>query len=175
MTLAKPKMTSADIELAIIQTWKPRQNLMVPNVSWGFVPWGEIDILKVEKSMYLTEIEIKLTLADLKREWGKKRWAPVYYDWFRKKIRRYYIAMPEDLYEQLCSPEGRFPWSRDGIPDWVGAGVLTVDGRFVRERKKPRINKEAAKLTCTELAALGRLGTLRYWALRTGQASQVQP
>ena len=159
-------MTSADIERAIIRTWNPRQNLLVPNVSWGFFNWGEVDLLKVEKSGYLTEIEIKASLSDLKREWKKMRWSPVYQEWFRKSIRRYFIAMPEGLYEK----------GREIIPDWAGAGILTVpevretSGRFSRphahQQQKPRINKEAAKITCHDLAALGRLGTLRYWSLR---------
>ena len=159
-------MTSAEIERAIILTWAPANTLIVPNVAQGFVRWGEIDILKVEKSLYLTEIEIKTSLSDLKREWRKRRWGPVYQDWFRKTIRRYFIAMPEDIYEK----------GRDVIPDWVGAGILTVEeveevnGRWTRpyayQRKKPRINKEAAKITVEDLATLGRLGTLRYWDMR---------
>ena len=159
-------VTSADIERAIIRRWAPENTLIVPNVAQGFVRWGEIDMLKVEQSLYLTEIEIKVSLSDLKREWGKLRWGPVYQDRFRKTIRRYFIAMPECLYEK----------GRAVIPDWVGAGILTVrpveeiHGRFTRpcarEKQKPRINKEAEKITIEDLATLGRLGTLRYWSLR---------
>ena len=159
-------ITSSDIERAIIRTWAPEKTLIVPNVSYGFVRWGEIDMLKVEQSRYLTEIEIKVSLSDLKREWKKMRWAPVYQDGFRKTIRRYYIAMPEGLYET----------GRAVIPDWVGAGILTVrpveeiNGRLTRpyayEKQKPRINKESKKITIEDLATLGRLGTLRYWSLR---------
>ena len=167
-------VTSADIERALIRTWAPEQTLMVPNVRQGFVRWGEVDVLKVEKSLYLTEIEIKVSMSDLKREWNKQRWMPVFYEAFKKTMRRYFIAMPEELYEH----------GRDVIPDWVGAGILTVCeareeyGRLTRpyayERRKPRINKEAAKITIADVAALGRLGTLRYWNLIRGEKSDLR-
>ena len=112
-------MTSVDIERAIARTWLPRQNLMIPNVSYGFVSWGECDILKVERSGYLTEIEIKTSLPDLKREWKKRRWT---FDWhvkaFRETIRRYFVAVPEDFADQAV----------EIVPSWVGAGILTVRG-----------------------------------------------
>ena len=152
-------MTVADIERAIARTWLPQQNLMIPNVSYGFVPWGECDILKVEKSGYLTEIEIKVTVGDLTREWKKKRWGPVYLDWFRKTIRRYYIAVPDDLYGHATVV----------IPAWIGAGIMTVkdDPRaYAYPRVAPKPNRMAQKLTDKDIAALGRLGTLRYWDLR---------
>ena len=63
----------AEIEYAIVCRYPPRQNLLIP-VTWGFVSWGECDLLKVEKSGYLTEFEIKTSVADLQREWKKKRW-----------------------------------------------------------------------------------------------------
>ena len=152
-------MTASDIERAIARTWLPRQNLMIPNVSHGFVNWGECDILKVEKSGYLTEVEIKVTVGDLTREWKKKRWT---YDWyleaFRKTIRRYFIAVPDSLYGHATMV----------IPKWVGAGIMTVrdDPRaYAQTMVKAQTNRMAQKLTDKDIAALGRLGTLRYWDL----------
>ena len=153
-------MTSADIERAIARTWLPRQNLMIPNVSHGFVHWGECDIIKVEKSHYLTEIEIKVSVGDLTREWKKQRWT---YDWhleaFRKTIRRYFIAVPDSLYGHATTV----------IPNWVGAGIITVRDNPRAHAKtivKAQTNRMAKKLTDKDIAALGRLGTLRYWDLR---------
>ena len=78
--------------------------------------WGECDLLKVEKSGYLTEFEIKTSVADLQREWKKKRWTnSFYFDKFRKTIRRYFIVLPKAIAEKAallplwptCSGSGR--------------------------------------------------------------------
>ena len=153
-------MTSADIERAITWTWPARQNLMIPNVSHGFLPYGEADILKVERTGYLTEIEIKVTVGDLRKEWKKKRWSHDFWiEGFRKIIRRYFVAVPEELYGHASVV----------IPPWVGAGILTVCDHprsYALQRVPARPNKMAQKITDKDLALLGRLGTLRYWDMR---------
>ena len=92
----------AEIKCAIVCRYPPRQNLLIP-VTWGFVSWGECDLLKVEKSGYLTEFEIKTSVADLQREWKKKRWTnSFYFDKFRKTIRRYFIVLPKAIAEKAA-------------------------------------------------------------------------
>ena len=67
-------MTIMEILLVLSLRHNLRQEILVPNVSWGLVSWGECDLLAVSAAGYVTEYEIKLSLADFKREWGKKRW-----------------------------------------------------------------------------------------------------
>ena len=46
-----------------------RKNLIViPNVSYGFLLWGEADLIAVTKSGYAIEGEIKASLSDLKAD-----------------------------------------------------------------------------------------------------------
>ena len=161
-------MTSADIELAIIQRWPPRQTLTVPNVSSGLFDWGESDLIQVSDAGYLTEIEIKVSLNDLKREWHKRRWVDEYWTkGWRDRIRYYWIAMPFEL----CEP------AREHIPEWVGAGIIGVKMKArheswgyyryrIKKVLKPTSNKTARPLTLKERSQIGRLGTLRYWGLR---------
>ena len=160
-------MTSYDIELAIIQRWPPRQTLTVPNVSSGLFDWGESDLIQVSGAGYVTEIEIKTSIADLKREWEKRRWEEYWVrDWLNR-VRYYWIAMPFELCET----------AREHIPEWVGAGIIGVKLRSnsagwanyrhtIKKVLKPKSNTKARPLTLEERAQIGRLGTLRYWSLR---------
>ena len=159
-------MTSSDIELAIIQRWPPRQTLTVPNVSSGLFDWGESDLIQVSGAGYVTEIEVKTSIADLKREWKKRRWEEYWVrDWLNR-VRYYWIAMPFELCES----------AREHIPEWVGAGLLGVKMKAqhefcgyryqVKKVLKPTSNRTARPLTLKERSQLGRLGTLRYWDMR---------
>ena len=89
------------------------------------------------------------------REWNKK---PIdalcrcITTGFDKKIRRYFIAMPE------VAP---YESSRAVIPDWVGAGILTVDCRWPRPRIRERAEtahqqRVPLKCTCHDLSACGQ-------------------
>ena len=160
-------MTSADIELAIIQRWPPRQTLTVPNVTSGLFDWGESDLIQVSDAGYVTEIEIKISIADLKREWQKRRWQEHWVREWLNRIRYYWIAMPLEL----CEP------AREHIPEWVGAGILGVSMKALHESwafyryqvkkvLRPASNRTARPLTLRERSQIGRLGTLRYWGLR---------
>ena len=162
-------MTSADIELAIIQRWPPWRTMIVPNVSYGLFDWGESDLIQVTVSGYVKEIEIKVSIADLKREWQKRRWSTeINIERWRKLVRRYVIAMPLHLCET----------AREHIPEWVGAGLIGVTIReplvprlgyryFAKYVLKPKLNSQARPLTLEEHNQIGRLGTLRYWNLRS--------
>ena len=119
--------------------------------------WGECDLLKVEKSGYLTEFEIKTSVADLQRERKKKRWTnSFYFDKFRKTIRRYFIVLPKAIAEK-AAPH---------IPEAVGAGVMTVAeqqskyedwyfGPFTFVLIKPKPNPEAIPVTDAERRSPG--------------------
>ena len=158
-------MNATDITLALASKLGPRQVLLVPNVSWGFLPWGESDLLAVSKAGFLTEYEIKTTISDLKRERKKKRWANGHMEMaFRVRIRRYYIAIPRSMLDKAMAVPGILP---------SDAGVIAIEPssniygpRFrVSEIRKPTVNREALPLSDREIAKLARLGTLRFWSL----------
>jgi len=63
-----------NIELMIIgdeRFFNIRTDIALPNVSWSLLPY-EADLLIMNKSGYMTEFEIKRSLADLKHDFDKR-------------------------------------------------------------------------------------------------------
>ena len=69
-------MKTLDMEIAVMKHFDIVQNLIVPNISWGISGLHECDILSLSKAGYATEIEIKISKADLmsdkKKEHGHR-------------------------------------------------------------------------------------------------------
>jgi hypothetical protein len=102
------KLTTLDIEIAVMEFFGVRQNLIVPNVYWGMGFSHELDLLVITKSGYGIEIEIKISRSDMIADTKKshKHNSP--------KIKRLYFAIPETLLDSCF----------DLIPD--EAGILIV-------------------------------------------------
>lgn len=68
-------MRTSDIEIAVASHFNWRQNIIVPNVSWGLFGDGrEIDLAIVRPSGWLVEVEIKITASDIKADLRKRHW-----------------------------------------------------------------------------------------------------
>jgi len=93
--MAKPKMTARDVEIRVARYFNPRVNLIVPNVSWGFGLNYEADLVIVRPSWFCDEIEIKVTIADLKADAKKKH----IHD--GKMFKRLWFAMPDYLFPPI--------------------------------------------------------------------------
>ncbi len=153
-------MDSNDVMRVLYQRLGCQQQLLVPRVSWGLVNWGECDVLALSDRGYLTEYEIKISRADIRREWKKRRWTShrMKQAW-RQMVRRYYMAVPHDLMDSAV----------EFMPEDVGGGVIVVDYPHKWGRagfaitQKAKTNTTARKLTDRERMQLGRLGTMRYW------------
>lgn len=78
-----------------------RQNIVVPNVNWGFLN-HEADLLVLSKYKHLTEIEIKRTWHDFMADFTKKH---THDD---PKLSRFYYAVPLSISEKV------FNWLYDG-------------------------------------------------------------
>lgn len=150
-------MNAKQVEYAVARMFGARQNLIVPNVSWGFLGLHyEADMIVVNKNGYAKEIEIKVSKADLVRDGSKK------HNHDCGKFKELYFAIPEKLLEH-----------REYIPE--RAGIIVVKeiegyyskGKYLRAsiEKKPVING-ADKLTLQEKYELARLGTMRIWNLK---------
>ncbi len=148
--------TCTEIEHCLAQEWGPRQNIIVPNVSWG-LGIHECDLLIASKSGWATEIEIKVSRADLKKDAGKG------HGHISNKIKWLYFALPEALENCL-----------DLVP--AHAGVIIIRNNF-REGysiprhsaefvRSPTPNQAARKLDDDEMKQLMRLGCLRIWTLK---------
>jgi len=146
-------MKTLDIEIAVMKYLGIRQNMIVPNVSWGMY-LHECDILCLSKVGYATEVEIKITKYDLLKD--KEKWHG-HYD---EKIAYLFFAVPESL-KLIALAQ---------IPERAGL--------FVAEKKKSNgeisivqiknclKNKNAIKWDDKERSKLGRLGTMRILKLK---------
>jgi hypothetical protein len=145
---------AGEIEIAIAKHLNPRQNLIVPNVFWG---WGnyEKDLVVVTSNHYAWEIEIKVSLADLKKDNNKR------HGHYNNKIKRLYFAVPDKLKQEALKliPEraGLFTVSEDS------SGGLT----FVSLVRAPTINSRAEKIEDKDITKLYELAAMRIWDLKT--------
>lgn len=148
-------MTTLEVEIAIMRYFKPRQNLVVPNVSWGMGFRHELDVLVVTKAGVGYEIEIKVSKADLKKD--KEKWHN-HID-YMNRIRRLYFAVPSSLKEVALQE----------IPEHAGLLVVTLHRDryyYVTEAKSPKQNMSSRKFSDKEICDLYRLGALRILGLK---------
>lgn len=124
--------------------------LVVANVSWGLLRW-EADVCALSNSGWLTEIEIKVSVADLKKDAEKTKHGQWAQD---NMIREFFYAMPGAVWDKVKDAPP--------IPDYAGVIVITEDGRREYPRKATK-KTHARKLTDSERLQLGRLGAMRYW------------
>lgn len=151
-------MNSDDVMRALVRGMNLRTSLLVPNVSWGLIYWGECDLLKMSGAGYLTEYEIKVSVSDFRREWKKKRWNnPIHRKAFERRIKNYWIVAPKKIAAKII-PE---------MPD--GIGLMAVNESSITRREFveviiPTKSNPARPLTEKEKFQLARLGTLRFWS-----------
>jgi hypothetical protein len=144
-------MTLIEMEYAIAKYYNWRQNIIVPNISWG-LNIHECDLLIVSGLGYCTEIEIKRSKSDLIRDKFKDHCHK------NSKIKYFYFAFPENIYEKC----------KDLVPDNAGIYKISFDSYkySVIEEKASVINPDHRKLTDQEILQIARLGTMRIWNLK---------
>ena len=145
-------MKTIEMELALSTYFSPRQNLVIPNVSWGF-GLHECDLIVLTKAKYLYEIEIKVSKADLIKDKEKK------HQHKSDKIRKLYFAIPEGLQEHT-----------EHIPERAGiiiVGLYSNGRKWCRKIREAKVNPKAPKMTIEDCYKLARLGSLRIWSLKT--------
>ena len=164
MKTEKPPITVNEIEIAIAKYYDVRQNIIVPNISWGFTwkdkdVWHslhECDVLVVRKTGYAIEVEIKRSKSDLLNDFKKK------HKHESNKIKELYYAIPMDNVDE---------WS-ELIPKH--AGIIAYDKpvsttyvrTYVRKIRGAKTNMKATKLTIEEQLKIAKLGTMRIWGLK---------
>jgi hypothetical protein len=148
-------MNSVEMEIALAGFFGYRQNQIVPNVSYGL--WiHECDLLIVSQAGYCTEVEIKISISDLKADFKKE------HQHKSKKIKYFYYAIPEELKEKALPL----------IPEHAGLIIVKAHTLNVYEPtycqiiKTPIINKTARALTVEERIKLGSLASMRIWSLK---------
>ena len=138
--------TTQEIEYRIANYYGFRQNLIVPNVSWGLLK-HEADLLILSKNNYLTEVEIKISKSDLIADLKKKHQ-------HKSNIIKYlYFAIPEKLKEYISY-----------IPEQAGIYIIEQNGK-VNKLRNAKENINIRKLKEEEKYNIARLGTMRIWNL----------
>lgn len=145
------------MECALSAYFNYRLNLIVPNVYWG-MNLHECDLLIVSKAGYLTEVEIKITRADLRAD--KKKW----HGHESMRIKRLFFALPDYLGHCVHM-----------VPERAGIILIkpldNVPGEYpysprCREIRPAQRNKVAGKISESDRYKIARLGALRIWNLK---------
>ena len=120
------------MEIALMQHFGIRKNLIVPNVTdmSGLVSF-ETDILVLTKSGYATAIEIKVSKADLKNDLKKSHIKHLGTSWrsyqsktakqyYYQSLKHFFYAVPEHLAE----------YAKEQIPDFCGLLIAKQHGKL---------------------------------------------
>ena len=166
-------MTTHKMESLIYTYFESGSLVIVPKISknnywfdnktmlWKEIVNHECDMLIVTKNYYLTEVEIKISLSDLKADFKKK------HQHKDENIKNFYYAFPEEMKEKALKL----------IPKECGI-LITVEKecgipyRKIECYRKPKINKEAKPINDIVLSKIYRLGYLRYWNYRMSGGNQ---
>ena len=132
---------------------------MVPNVSWGLLSY-EADFVIVNKSGYMTEIEIKRSWTDFKADFKK---AHKHDD---ERIYKFAYCVPESIKEKVVA---YIREHNPDTPDYMLPAVIyyTEDMELGDTELKCFDNSNVPKrrkLFLEERLTIARLGCLRYWS-----------
>ena len=149
------------MEVELCEFLNHRKNIVVPNVSWGMFS-HECDLIRLTPSGYCSEIEIKISKADLKKDQTKRHNHVDGNGYRENKIKYLYFAIPE--YLEDCS---------EYIPDRAGILILYEspankyrDGYlYFKEVRKPR-SQCSYKFSEKERIRLLELMSMRIWGLK---------
>ena len=152
MKTYKDKIKTIDMEIAVARYINFSQHLIVPNVSFGMGFRHELDMLVLTNSGYLWEVEIKVSLADLKKD--KDKW----HGHHSSMIKDFYFAIPSCLVPHTAH-----------IPERAGILVVSrnASGRiYCSKIRKPKTNRAAPQMTDRQRYKLARLGVIRLWTVK---------
>lgn len=144
--------------------WNKRTDTMLPNLSWGLLN-HEADLCIINKTGYLTEIEIKRSLKDLKADFKKKN----FHD--DERVYNFYYCLPISIKDKAlevfkehkdkiiefyrCNPTSDITNEFPAVIWYDEKGSLTFQGWPMRGGCR--------KLFLEERDKIGRLMSLRYW------------
>jgi hypothetical protein len=168
-------MTTPEMEKLVYWYFQDSSLVIVPKISgnnwwldtetdpmiWRSIVNHECDMLIVTKNHYLTEVEIKISLSDLKADFKKK------HQHKDENIKKFYYAFPAEMKEKAL----------ELIPKECGILIAVkkepgIPYRKIECYRKPKINKEAKPINDIVLSKIYRLGYLRYWNYRMSGGNQ---
>ena len=118
-------------------------------IEWE-VDGGRADFVVISRARYLTEIEIKVTADDWKKDSKKIKWTTP----LRPHVARFFYCVPHDLVDSA-------PLLPDGVGILEVVGYLRRDGvGVVREAKRL---KGAEKISEDTIRAIYKAAYFRFW------------
>lgn len=164
---------SAQIEALLEQLVFPvaRNTIVCPNVSHGFFPSHESDLVCVSKALWLTEVEIKVAASDWKNDRKKAKWLSeddaVSEELYDSRVHKFFFAAPLSLARRYRE-FNIMPFA--GVlglywEEYQGLSSPYIVPRVEYLRPAKNLNK-SRKITDKELITLSKLSSMRYWGLR---------
>lgn len=137
-----------------------RNDIMIPNLSWGLLDY-EADFVAINRSGYMTEIEVKRSWEDFKADFRKLH---THND---ARVYRFAYCVPQGIAERCVT---YIRESNPDTPDWQLPAVIyyTEDGEIGFSDLCVMDNYHAVKrrkLFLEEMLTVARLGQIRYWNL----------
>lgn len=165
MTKMDTKLSVSEINLLLRDLpWiNKRTDTIIPNLSWGLLN-HEADFCVINKSGYVTEIEIKRSFSDLKADFKKNEFHA------DERVRSFYYCLPLSIKEKA---EKLFDENKEKIRNLYGYDnnlyddripaviYYSEDGQLEVHGWSDRYNTR--KLFLEERVSVGRLMSLRYW------------
>lgn len=131
---------------------------MIPNLSWGLLEY-EADFVVISKSGYMTEVEIKRSLADFKADFHKSHTHDA------EQVYYFYYCVPEKIYDKAIEFLHNCKLG-DCNADYPAVLYYTETGEIVYPGFVSKYSKgKHRKLFIEEILQVARLGQLRYWNL----------
>lgn len=157
MKTIKAKWNEYTLQRSVAAYFNYRNNMIIPNIYYPNM-YHECDVLVVSKAGYMTEVEIKITLEDFKRDIKKK--------YKSDGLKYFYYAVPSTLVEQVTPL----------LP--THAGLLSVrpgyfDPYFTEVVIKSPANKECIVLTDEQRINLGRLCAIKLWNIKENRFNKM--
>ncbi|MCP4651165.1 MAG: hypothetical protein GY853_13950 [PVC group bacterium] len=146
------KITTLEMECEIAKYFGIRRNTIVPNIFWSMFNY-ELDLLIITGSRYAYEVEIKVSLQDLKRDSEK------YHTHDSPKIKKLYFAIPHYLEKHI----GYIPEK---------AGILVVcesmyyPGTLKVRKIREAVIKSRYQWSQDEVYEANRVCAKRIWGLK---------
>ena len=161
------RLHSGHMELAVANLIGYRANTIVPNVSYGLYLNHECDMLVLDSSNRFTEIEIKVSMSDLKADFNKTHGHK------SKYISRLVYAIPETMLEK----------GRHIIPKKCGIIIVKWESCYhynyddntqieiggywkARWERMVRHNKQIEEIPKSIINKFYQLGCMRIWSLK---------
>ena len=164
------KLSVKEIQLALRDCsllFDLRNDLVCPNVSWGLLPY-EADLLGVKKNGIVTEVEIKRSYEDFKKDFEKdhKHDASI--------ITYFYYCVPESILDKCIDymlKHYNVDVSEDNYSKNLPAVLYYTEDAGIRRAYEKNgkfcFGSERrsgyTKISVDDYAVVGRLVSLRYW------------